>query len=122
AAARVADALAADPQATPTGAVPDPAVPSGSVSAAKLANYLGSPLARRVASLAVGGTLREPLGEGRGVRVVQLLAREPGVERAFAEIRTQVETEFRRRRDEAALQDYVKALREAARIVRRDSP
>jgi hypothetical protein len=122
AAARLADALAADPQATPAGVTQDPALPAGSVSAAKLADYTGSPLAGRVASLAVGGTLREPLGEGRGVRVLQLLAREPGTDPAFAEIRAQVETEFRRRRDEAALQEYVEGLREAARIVRRESP
>lgn len=122
AATRLADALAADPQAIPADAVPDPALPGGAVSAAKLADYVGSPLAGRVASLAVGGTLREPLGEGRGVRVLQLLAREPGTDPALAEIRAQVETEFRRRRDEAAMQEYVKGLREAARIVRRESP
>jgi hypothetical protein len=121
AASHLASAVTWDPKALLPGAVPDPALPGSAVSEAKLADYIGSPLAGRVASLAVGETLQEPLGEGNGVRVLQLLAREPGTDPAFSAIRAQVETEFRRRRDEAALEEYVKGLREAARILRRES-
>lgn len=119
---RFVAALAAGTPTDTAGGVPERTLPEGAISAARLSDYLGAPLAERVGALAVGQALEEPLPEGAGVRVLQLLAREAGSEPEFAAIRAQAEVEFRRRRDEAALQDYLGRLREDARIVRRDSP
>jgi hypothetical protein len=49
--------------------------------------------------------------------VLRLIALESGGTPVLAAIRTQVESEYRRRRDEAALADYVARLRRDARLV-----
>jgi hypothetical protein len=93
-----------------------PLLPDTLLDEPRLGDRLGTGLAARVTALEVGGLLVEPR-DGGGASVLVLRERLPAVEPPYAEIRAQVETEFRRRRDEAALADYLRGLREQARIV-----
>jgi hypothetical protein len=95
----------------------NPLLPDTLLDEPRLGDRLGAGLAARVAALEAGGVLIE-LREGGGASVLVLRERQPAIEPPLAEIRAQVETEFRRRRDEAALADYLRGLREQARIVR----
>jgi hypothetical protein len=90
------------------------APPDAWLTGAKLGDYLGADAAAAVAALSPGQSLlRERAG---GATVLWLVARQPARDPAFAEIRPQVEAEFRRRRDEAALAAYVDHLRAGARV------
>jgi hypothetical protein len=90
-------------------------VPDAWLPESKLRDYLGSDVVTRVASLAPGGALVDAR-EGATPRVLHLLAMQPARVPSLEEIRAQVESEFRRRRDEAALAVYMERLRSAARI------
>ncbi len=102
----VATALG-DPEVSP---LPDAALPP-----AKLLDYLG-PTALR-AALALGpGAVGDPVRSGQGYHVLQLLAREHGAPPAFAEVRSEVLREYRRRAGEEAVRAYLKELRGRAAI------
>jgi len=99
----------------PGGCAPEPAAPPDAwLTAAKLADYLGADLAGAVTALAPGQSVLRP--RDGAVSVLTLLALQPARAPAFEEIRPQVDAEFRRRRDEAALAAYVARLREGARV------
>jgi hypothetical protein len=107
-------ALQGDAAALVQGVV-DVELPGSLLGEARLRDYLGSALAARIAALASGEGVLEP--RARGAAVLRLVTREPAATPVLAEIRTQVESEYRRRRDEAALADYVARLRRDARLV-----
>lgn len=107
-------ALQGDAAALAQGAV-DIELPGSLLGEARLRDYLGSPLAARIAALAPGELVREP--RSGGAAVLRLVAREAGGTPVLSAIRTQVESEYRRRRDEAVLADYVARLRRDARVV-----
>lgn len=90
----------------------DTTLPETALTEARWRDHLGSSLAARIVSLPEGG-----LFLADGARVFRLAGRSAGGVPGFAEIRPQVEAEFRRRRDEDALRRYVARLREDARIV-----
>jgi hypothetical protein len=108
-------ALQGDAAAVAQGVL-DVAVPAAFLGEARLRDYLGSPRATAVAALTPGEGLLEPRSLG-GASVLRLIARESGGTPVLAAIRMQVESEYRRRRDEAALADYVARLRRDARLV-----
>jgi hypothetical protein len=89
-------------------------LPDAWLGAAKLRDYLGAELALAVAALAPGASLLSERADT--TRVLLLLAVVPPREPEFAQVRAQVETEFRRRRDEAALAAYLARLRAAAEL------
>jgi len=93
----------------------DPLVPDGLLPLARLGDYVGSEAAARMAGLAPGASLQAALADGR-VGVLVLVEREAARTPAFEEVRAAVEQEFRRRRDEQALADYLRQLRAEARI------
>jgi SurA N-terminal domain/PPIC-type PPIASE domain len=89
-------------------------LPDAWLNEAKLRDYLGAGLAQALALLAPGQSLvRE---SGGAVSVLWLAAVQPARAPAFEEIRLQLEAEFRRRRDEAALAVYVDGLRADASV------
>lgn len=96
-----------------------PLLPDALLEEPRLVDRLGAGLAARVASLEVGGMLVEPR-DGGGASVLLLRERQAAFDPPLAEIRAQVEIEYRRRRDEAALATFVRSLREQARIVSRE--
>jgi hypothetical protein len=113
-----ADAAAAgDAAADPAGLLDghlgrrDPLLPDAALSEASLRDYLGASLSAKVVRLQAGAVLRQ--GE---TSVLLLRERIEAGAPALAAIRTQVENEFRRRRDEQALAAQVTALRDAARL------
>jgi len=93
-----------------------PLPPDAALPPAKLREYLGDALAARIAALQPGQSLVEPLDDGR-IGVFVLLARETPDAPVLASIHAEVEAEFRRRRDEQALADYIAGLRDEARIL-----
>ena len=107
-------ALQGDAAALAQGAL-DIGLPGSLLGEARLRDYLGSPLAARIAALAPGELVLEP--RSGGAAVLRLAAREAGGTPVLSAIRTQVESEYRRRRDEAVLADYVARLRRDARVV-----
>lgn len=104
------------------GADPDPQggcrrnalLPDAWLGAAKLGDLLGAQLASAVVALVPGETLLSERGDGASVLL--LLALAPAREPAFEQVRAQVETEFRRRADEAALAAYLERLRAGAEL------
>ena len=113
---READRAAAGDDAAFARGQRDPALPATPLAEARWRDYLGSSLAARAVALPVGGSIGEPTASG-GVSVLRLLARDSGGFPALAEIRPQVEAEFRRRRDEETLARYVARLRKDARVI-----
>lgn len=115
--AQVAERYAAAPQGQlPPGARTDATLPQGEIAEAKLRDYLGSPLAARVFALAPGAALLEPL-PGGGARVFVAVSRIESEAAPFEAVRAQVESEYRRRRDEDALRAYVARLRSEATVL-----
>jgi hypothetical protein len=94
----------------------DSSLPATALTEARWRDYLGSSLSARVAALPDGGVLLEQR-EGSAPAVLRLGARVSGTLPGMADIRPQVEAEFRRRRDEKALESYVTRLRRDARII-----
>ena len=89
-------------------------LPDAWLGAAKLRDFLGAELAPAVVALAPGETLLSARADTTSVLL--LLAVDPAREPAFEQVRAQVETEFRRRGDEAALAAYLARLRAAAEL------
>ncbi|MBK7170529.1 MAG: peptidyl-prolyl cis-trans isomerase [Gammaproteobacteria bacterium] len=90
--------------------LPDAWLPEG-----KLRDYLGSELAAGIAALAPGQMLIDSRADAPP-RLLRMLDVQAAQVPPLATIRAQVEAEFRRRRDEAALDEYMQRLRAGARV------
>jgi len=108
-----AAAAIADPAALAAGELGrrDPLLPDAVLSEASLRDYLGASLSAEVARLQAGAALRH--GD---TGVVLLRERIEAGTPALVTIRGQVESEFRRRRDEQALAAHLAELRDSARL------
>lgn len=89
-------------------------LPDAWLGAAKLGDHLGAELATAVLALAPGDSMLSTRADTTSVLL--LLAVAPAREPAFEQVRAQVETELRRRRDEAALAAYLARLRADAAL------
>lgn len=94
----------------PLSALPDALLPP-----AKLRDYLGPTAVRAALELDVG-SVSEPVRSGTGYHVLQVLERQPDVAPPLAEIRPQVEAEYRRRAGDEALRAYLDELRASADV------
>lgn len=94
------------------GSVP---LPDSLLPPAKLQDYLGAELTRQVMRLAPGQIVG-PVHAGGAWHVLQLLDHEAGAVPTYAAARSMVEAEYRRRRGDAALRDYLRRLRGEAEI------
>lgn len=90
-------------------------LPDAALPAAKLADYLGPTALRAVLELEVGA-VSEPVRSSTGYHVLQLLERSGASVPDFAEVREEVLAEFRRRRADEALREYLAGLRSRAEI------
>lgn len=95
-------------------------VPDALLPRTKLEQYLGPTLA--AAAMRLGpGAVSEPIVATGGLHVLRVLEAEPDGVPPLAEIRDVVEGEYRRRRGEEALREYLGHLRDDATIVRADA-
>ena len=90
-------------------------VPDTMLPPTKLIDYLG-PTAARAAFSLEPGAVTEPIRSSSGLHVLQLLAREPYSIPAFADIKPQVLSEYRRQASERALRTYLDQLRAHADV------
>ena len=84
--------------------------------AAQLRQYLGPTAARAVMTLQPGARTI-PIRSSSGFHIIELVAREPDFAPPLAKIRSQALVEYRRRRGDEALRNYLSELREGADIV-----
>jgi len=104
--ATVRNALA-DPELAP---LPDALLP-----AMKLADYVGPTALRTLLSLDVGA-VSDPVRSSSGYHVLQLVERQEETTPPLAEIKPQVEVEFRRLAADQALRKYLDGLRARATV------
>jgi len=90
-------------------------LPDAPLPLPKLVDYLG-PTASRVATGLDIGQVSEPVRSSTGYHVLQVLDRVPDSGPPFADVKAQVEAEFRRRAGERALRAYLDELRSRADI------
>jgi parvulin-like peptidyl-prolyl isomerase len=90
-------------------------IPNAMLPATKLREYVGPTLLRTIDSLEVG-QWSKPSVSGSAVSLVQLVDREDAVTPVLAEIRDQVEVDWRRRLGDTALRDYLDELRDRAKV------
>ncbi|MCK6554531.1 peptidylprolyl isomerase [Candidatus Binatia bacterium] len=90
--------------------VPDTLLPVG-----KLSDYLGPTVVRSVLGQPAG-TITEPTRSGTGFHVLEVIEVEQDSAPPFAEIKSQVANEMRRREAESALRRYLDDLRERADV------
>jgi parvulin-like peptidyl-prolyl isomerase len=93
-----------------------PPLPDAALPPSELRTYLGPTLARAALELRPGES-SEPIAQGDGRVVLELLASEPGAAPAFESVREQVRAEQRRQADERAVRDLLGRLREDNRVV-----
>jgi len=90
-------------------------VPDALLPAAKLADYLGPTALRTVLELEVG-EISEPVRSSTGYHVLQLVELGSASVPAFESVSDQVLSEYRRRKADQALRDYLDGLRARAEI------
>ncbi len=90
-------------------------IPDALLPPAKLREYVGPTLLRTIDELEIG-EWSMPTLSGSAIRIVQLVDRQPAVAPGLAEIRSQVEIDWRRRMGDRALRDYLDELRTRADI------
>lgn len=90
-------------------------IPAAMLPAAKLREYTGPTLLRTISELEPGAW-SEPVRSGMGWHVAQLVEREAPETLPLAQIRDQVEVDWRRREGDRALRDYLDELRARAAI------
>jgi hypothetical protein len=100
-------AAAGDSEVSP---LPDTLLP-----ATKLREYVGPTALRSTLELEVG-EVSAPIRSGTGVHLIQLVDREPARVPSFEEVDDQVRSDWRRRRGDEALRDYLDGLRDAAQV------
>lgn len=84
---------------------------------AKIQEYIGPSLTRHALTMATG-EISLPLKTNTGYCILHLLDRINTSQQTFEKIRPQVEAEFRKRRDDQALRDYLERLKQGAVILR----
>ena len=92
-----------------------PPLPDAFLPPQKLREYLG-PTALRTALELNGEEYSDLVRSGSGLHILQVTGRQGGEPAPFEQMREQVEAEWRRRRGEEALREYLKRLRESSRI------
>ncbi|MCK6534190.1 MAG: peptidylprolyl isomerase [Polyangiaceae bacterium] len=100
------ESVTADPPALP--------IPTGPLPLAKLEQYAGPAAARAVLPLPPGG-ITEPLSGGDGVRLLRVKARRDGAPR-FEDVRSAVQSEWRRRTTEDELRRFLSDRRARAKV------
>jgi parvulin-like peptidyl-prolyl isomerase len=95
----------------PLSPLPDTLLPP-----AKLRDYLG-PTALRTALELEAGEVSDPVRSGTGYHVLQIVDRQRDSAPPLADIRTQVENEWRRRSGEQALRQYLDELRSSSTLI-----
>lgn len=90
-------------------------LPNGLLPAKQLREYLG-PTAARAALALEPGQVSDPVRTASGVRVLQMLEREPASAPSLEEIESEVRAEVRRRAGDRALRAYIDQLRERADV------
>ena len=90
-------------------------VPDVLLPPAKLREYVGPTALEAALDLEVGG-VSEPLRSGGGLRLIELVEREPARVPAYEEVEPLVRTEWRRQSGERALRAYLDGLRGRARV------
>jgi hypothetical protein len=103
---------AGDPEPVP--------IPHAPLPPARLADYLGSTVARAALALPAGA-VAGPLRSGWGYHLVRVTGREETAVPPLAETREQVRAELRRRAGDRRLREYVDALRAAGEVVVRET-
>jgi peptidyl-prolyl cis-trans isomerase C len=101
------------------GDAPIVSLPDGMLPIAKLRDYLGPTLVRRILELQPGDVSR-PLRSGSAFYVVQMVERERGSAPPLEEIADEVRAEMRRRADDDAFRAYLDRLRGQATVWTRD--
>ncbi|HVN84777.1 MAG TPA: peptidylprolyl isomerase [Candidatus Binatia bacterium] len=96
-------------------------LPDASLPLAKLIDYLG-PTAARVATELEVGEVSDPVRSSTGYHVLQVVERVPDRGPPLADIKPQVEAEFRRRASDQALRTYLDELRARANVTIADTP
>ena len=107
----VVEADLGDPQLAP---IPDVPLPP-----AKLREYVGPTALVAAAALAVGD-VSEPLVSDRGVRVIQLVAREGGEPPRLEDVEPEVRNELKRRAGDTAVRRLIGDLRGEGRLLTAD--
>lgn len=90
-------------------------LPDGFLPPKKLREYLG-PAAARAALALEPGAVSDPVRTAAGMRVLQVLEREPERTPPLEEIEADVRAQLRRRAGDRALRDYLDELRKRAEI------
>jgi parvulin-like peptidyl-prolyl isomerase len=90
-------------------------IPNEPLPKHKLLQYLGA-VQTNIALTLNSGELSKPVIDGDNVAIIVVINHVKAKARPFEEIKTQVESEFERRRGDAALANYVEDLRASADI------
>jgi parvulin-like peptidyl-prolyl isomerase len=114
-------------QALRAGQAPAPAdetavpVPDALLPLAKLQQYLGPTLTAAAVRLETG-VASQPIAQSGAWHVLEVIEREPDVTPPFADVRSAVREEARRRQGEEALRRYLDDLRRRALVITRTKP
>jgi hypothetical protein len=98
-----------------------PSLPDVLLPPAKLRAYLGPTLTQAAVELQAGET-SEPIPQGDGQVVLEMLAREAGTPLVFELVKEQVRAEMQRRGDETAVRELLAQLREDNTVVIDEMP
>ena len=90
-------------------------LPGALLPGSKLQEYVGPSVARAALELGVG-VASEPLRSGTGLHVLVVAEREPAHTPPFESIEAQVRAEWKRRRGDRALREYLDSLRADADV------
>lgn len=92
-------------------------LPNTLLSPNKLREYLGPTLLEACMRL-TPGEMSQPLKAPSSYRILYMVNRKNNKEQDFETLRNQVEAEYRKRRDDSALREYIEQLKEWAQITR----
>jgi parvulin-like peptidyl-prolyl isomerase len=92
-------------------------IPNTLLSPNKLREYIGPTLLEASLKLEPG-TMSKPLETPSGYAILYMVDQKESKEKGFEAVRKQVEAEYRKRRDDRALREYVEQLKEWAQIKR----
>ena len=91
-------------------------IPDALLPALKLREYVGPTVTEAALALQVG-EVSDPIRSGTGLHILQLVDGEPTRRPSFEEVEAQVRTEWRRRRGDRALREYLDGLRSDGDVV-----
>jgi len=95
-------------------------IPDALLPALKLREYVGPSVTEAALGLEVG-EISDPIRSGTGLHILQLVDLEPTRTPPFEEVEAQVRTEWRRRRGDRALREYLDGLRSDGDVVVTDT-